>query len=205
MAPSTTTRRTNYDRQDFGYNWGWEIRSGGAMLETEKCIDGGSDQGCRSRSYNGSTAVRYMTGRSESEIVNPSALMEFGNSYDTPRMTIGGGDGWFFDSFSLVNPTTGMGQNSSIYFGGRVVVVHADTSAKNYAWKGGVNTGYGGLGDTPLIASPKSFTDRVALYCADPNEAVAPFPRDGFPLGSSFTCQTWVASPEALGVTWWQD
>ena len=194
----------DYDRLDFGYNWGWEIRSGGAMLETEECNDGGDDAGCRGRMFNGSRSVRIMRGKTESEMTNPSALMEFGNSYDTPRMTVGGGDGWFFDNYTGVD-ANGNGHNDNIYFGGRVCVVHADSSAKTYPWHGGINTGYGSLGDTPLIASPKSFNDRVDLYCADPTAAVAPFPRDGYPLGTNFTCQTWVASPEALGVTWWQD
>ena len=196
---------TDYDRLDFGYNWGWEIRSGGAMLMGEKCNDGGPDQGCTGRIFNGTNAARYMTGRSNSAMANPSSLMDFGNSYDTPRMTVGGGDGWFFDSTSIYDQNTGQGHNLSIYFSGFVEVVRADSSAKAYPWKGGINTGYGGLGDTPLIASPKNFNDRVNLYCADPSEALAPFPRDGFPLGQNFTCGTWVASPEALGVTWWQD
>ena len=189
----------DYDRLDFGYNWGWEIRSGGAVVEGERCTDGGADQGCTSRG-----AQRYMTGLSNSEMASPANLMEFGNSYDTPRMTVGGGDGWFFDSWGGWNQTTGIGNNNNIYFSSRVCVVHADGHAKTYPWKGGINTGYGSLGDTPLIASPKNFADRVNLYCADPNATIQPFPRDGYPMGS-MTCQQWVASPEALGVTWWPD
>lgn len=188
----------DYDRLDFGYNWGWEIRSGGAMVQNETCTDGGPDQGCTGRSFNGAQAQRIMTGHSDSEFVNPADVMEFGNSYDTPRMTVGGGDGWFFDAYA------GGEHNSSIYFGGRVVAVLSDSHAKVFPWHGGNNTGYGG-GDTAYIASPKSFDDRVKLYCADPDGNVAPFPRNGYPLGTNWTCRTWLAAPEALGVTWWQD
>jgi len=148
----------DYDRLDFGYNWGWEIRSGGAVVQGERCTDGGADVGCQGRG-----GQRYMVGLSNSAMVNPAGLMEFGNTYDTPRQTVGGGDGWFFDSWSGWNTSTGIGNNNNIYFSGRVCVVHCDGHAKTYPWKGGINTGYGALGDTPLIASPKNFSDRVNL------------------------------------------
>ncbi len=191
---------TDYDRLDWGYNWGFEIRSGGAVVQAEKCSDGGAVQGCTDRkNTDGSSAVRIMDGISTSSMVSPSDLMVFGNSYDTPRMTLGGADGWFFDNYSAIN-SSGVGHNNDIYFGGRIIAVHADSSAKAIGWKGGVIASFGSL-----VASPKSFDDRVKMYCADPEASVAPFPRDGYPFGTNFTCKTWAAAPEAFGAQWWND
>lgn len=190
----------DYDRLDFGYNWGYEIRSGGAVVKAERCSDGGAVQGCTGRkNTDGSSAVRIMDGISTTEMVNPSDLMVFGNTYDTPRQTIGGADGWFFDNYNAVS-ATGVGHNRDIYFDGRIMVVRGDSSAKSVAWKGGVIPAFGSL-----AASPKNYEDRVKMYCADPEAALAPLPRDGYPLGTNFTCRTWVAAPEAFGVIWWQD
>jgi prepilin-type N-terminal cleavage/methylation domain-containing protein len=201
--PQYFKNANDYDRLDFGYNWGWEIRSGGAMVAGEKCSDGGDVQNCTDRMDGTSHAQRYMTGLSNTQMANPSKLMAFANTYDTPRQTVGGADGWFFDSATFVDGTTGKGKNSSIYFGGRINVVHADSSAKSYAWKGGNFTSGAFAGG--IVASPKLYTDRVNLYCADPDAALAPLPRDGYPLGTNFTCSTWTASIEAFGVAWWQD
>jgi prepilin-type N-terminal cleavage/methylation domain-containing protein len=190
----------DYDRLDFGYNWGYEIRSGGAVVQPERCSDGGAVQGCTERkNADGSSAVRIMDGISTTSMTSPSDLMVFGNTYDTPRQTLGGSDGWFFDNYSGYD-SMGQGKNSDIYFGGRIITVRADSSAKAVAWKGGVIPSFGSL-----VASPKSFEDRVKLYCADPDAAVAPFPRDGYPFGTNFTCRTWAAAPEAFGAIWWKD
>lgn len=187
----------DYDRLDFGYNWGWEIRSGGAVVAPERCIDGGAVATCNSRTFNGAPAVRIMDGLSTTQFVNPSDVMVFGNTYDTPRQTVGGGDGWFFDSFNAAH------KNNNIYFGGQTVTVRGDSSAKVVPWKGGDVS----LAGFPfLVASPKNFDLRVKLYCADPDQTVSPFPRAGYPLGlNTFTCRTWTSYPEAFNVTWWKD
>jgi prepilin-type N-terminal cleavage/methylation domain-containing protein len=187
----------DYDRLDFGYNWGYEIRSGGAVVEAEKCVQGFAVKDCDPGDH--PDRWRYMTGISTTQMTSPADLMVFGNTYDTPRQTLGGADGWFFDNYSAVS-ATGVGHNKDIYFGGQIITVRADGHAKSVAWKGGVIAAFGSL-----AATPKNYDDRVKLYCADPDAALAPLPRDGYPLGTNFTCKTFAAAPEAFGVAWWND
>jgi prepilin-type N-terminal cleavage/methylation domain-containing protein len=177
------------DWNDLGYNWGFEIRAAEGMVDEEKCANGGPVQGCVA----GPLGRRYNSGKSITQMVNPADLFAFGNTYDTPRQTIGG-VGWFFDEYP------GGTKNSGIYFGGKITMVFADSHAKVVGWKGG--TGGGSLAGT-LIGSPVSFDQRAKGYCADPDAIIRPFPRDGFPLGTNWICKDFVALPEAVGVTWW--
>ncbi len=177
-----------YDKNDFGYNWGYEIRGAEAMINEEKCSDGGLVVGCGGRG-----GKRYNSGKSNSSMANPSQLFAFGNTYDTPRQTMGGID-WFFDSFP------GGARNNNIYFTSNIVTSYADGHAKTVPYKGGFIGGSGGT----WIASPKNFDSRVNGYCADPEATINPFPRSGFPMGS-MKCKDFLAYPEAAGVVWWTD
>ncbi|MBL8069114.1 MAG: prepilin-type N-terminal cleavage/methylation domain-containing protein [Armatimonadetes bacterium] len=188
---NATTGAFTTDRNDIGYNWGWEIRGAEGMLDEEKCANGGPVQGCVA----GPLGRRYNTGKSNTQFVNPADMFAFGNTYDTPRQTMGGID-WFFDDYP------GGTKNSGIYFGGKITVAFADSHAKVIAWKGGQATLPGS--GTVLIGSPKSFDQRAKGYCADPDATIHPYPRDGFPLGF-VVCKDFVALPEAVGVTWWND
>lgn len=175
---------------DFGYNWGFEIRSGGGMVNGEQCMDGGDVSGCGGRGYH-----RYNAGKTVTEMTNPSQLFAFGDTYDTPRATIGG-DGWILDKF------TGT-RNSALRYGGKFNIAYADSHANNVIYKAGtMPSGAGFHGNK--AASPKDFAKRVNGYCADPQGSIRPFPRSGYPMGT-MTCETFVASPEALGVTWFTD
>ncbi len=176
------------DRNDFGYNWGFEIRGAEGMVNEEKCANGGPVQTCVA----GPAGRRYNAGKSNTQMASPADLFAFGNTYDTPRQTMGS-IGWYFDDYP------GGTKSSNIYFGGKVVVVFADSHAKSIGFKGG--TGAGSLAGE-YIASPVSFEQRAKGYCADPDAVINPFPRDGFPIGS-FVCRDFVALPEASGVTWW--
>jgi len=187
--PAVGCQRSN---NDVGYNWGWEIRAAEGMINEERCEDGGPVAGCTGRPFNGRNARRYNTGKSETQVANPADLFAFGNSYDTPRQTMGGID-WFFDDYP------GGKRNSDIYFGGKTTVTFADSHAKSVAWHGGEISG------GTLIGSPKSFEQRVKGYCADPDGVVNPFPRDSFPLGTGWICKDFLAYPEASGVVWWAD
>ncbi len=190
----------NYDKNDFGYNWGWEIRAAEGMLNEEQCSDGGLVVGCGGRG-----GKRYNTGKSQTQLANPANLFAFGNTYDTPRQTIGGVS-WMWDSlsdsFTSADPKTYKSSNL-FYFGDKNVFAFADGHSKTVAMHGGC------LGDCTnwdnRVASPKSFDIRVGGYCADPEGAVNPFPRSGFPLGKGWKCKDWLAYPEAAGVSWFSD
>lgn len=179
--------RFNYGNNDVGYNWGWEIRAAEGALNEEKCSDGGLVVGCHDRGY-----LRYNAGKSNSQLAAPASLFLYGNTYDTPRQTLGGID-WYFDDYP------GGTRNSNIYFGGKITMVHADGHAATVAWKGGQ------LPDGTQIGTPKNFKQRTDGYCADPDALINPFPRDGFPLGKDWKCSTFLAYPEASGVVWWTD
>jgi len=171
---------------DFGLNWGIEIRSAGGMLDGERCSDGTAVASCSPSSVR----QRYNRGKSITEMANPSRLFAFGDSYDTPRMTMGG-EGWILDQYP------GALRNQSLRWGGRLNVVFADSSARGVFFRG-----YNG--DPAVIrkgrtALPADFQQRVDGYCADPLGGIDPFPRSGYPLGFGIPCQTWAAFPETAG------
>lgn len=190
LGINSTTGAISYSNNDLGYNWGFEIRAAEGMVDEEKCVTGGPVQTCVATAM----GRRYNTGKSITQLANPADLFAFGNTYDTPRQTIGS-IGWYFDDYP------GGSKNSGIYFGGKITMVFADSHAKVVGWKGGVG---GGALAGELIGSPVSFDQRAKGYCADPDAVINPFPRNGFPLGS-FVCKDFVALPEATGVTWWNN
>lgn len=187
-------------KQSFSYNWGWEIRAAEGMVNEEHCSDGGPVVGC-----NGRGGYRFNSGKSQSQLANPAGLFAFGNSFDTPRQTMGG-MAWFWDSkdgfFSNPNPSNY--KNSDLfYFGNQIVSVYADGHAGRVFMKGGC------VGSCNVwenrIATPTNVEARINGYCADPNGLVNPFPRDGFPLGMGWKCSDWVLYPENAGVVWFNN
>ncbi|CAN5419418.1 hypothetical protein BH11ARM2_BH11ARM2_36980 [soil metagenome] len=191
----------DYDRPDFGYNWGWEIRAAEGMIDEEKCADGSPVASCVA----GPLGRRFNAGKSNSQMANPAGLFAYGNTFDTPRATIGGVS-WMWDSVSgeFTNSDSKSYKSSNkFYFGNRNIYAYADGHAGAVAMKGGC-TGDCTNWDN-RIATPANFEARVAGYCADPDGSVNPFPRSGFPLGKGWKCSTWVAYPEAAGVTWFAD
>jgi prepilin-type N-terminal cleavage/methylation domain-containing protein len=187
-------------RQSFGYNWGWEIRSGEGMINEERCSDGGAVVGCGGRG-----GRRYNTGKSQTMLANPAGLIAFGNSFDTPRMSMGG-LAWFWDSKDsyFSNPSaSAYSSKKEFYFNNQIVAIYADGHAGRVIMKGGC------IGDCTAwenrVATPSSLEERINAFCADPEGIVNPFPRDGFPLGMGWKCKDWVAYPEAAGVQWFRD
>jgi prepilin-type N-terminal cleavage/methylation domain-containing protein len=192
-------------RNSWGYNWGWEIRSGGAILQAERCSDGGAVQGCRDRNDGTGRAVRWQTGMSQTAMVDPAGLFAFGNTHDTPRQSMGG-LAWYFDAWDSVMTNADPAAYRSttyMYFGNRNVQVYADGHAGTTAWKGGCIGACNSWSNR--VATPTNFEARVRGFCADPDAQIQPFPRDGFPLGTNWTCRQWVAAPEGLGVVWFRD
>lgn len=190
----------NRGKQSFGYNWGWEIRSAEAMINEERCSDGGAVVGCGGRG-----GRRFNTGKSQTVMANVAGLVAFANTFDTPRQTIGG-SAWFWDSkdsyFSNPSPTA-YSSSKEFYFGNQIVAIYADGHAGKIKMKGGCIGACNNWDNR--IATPTSLEARINAYCADPDGIVNPFPRDGFPLGTGWTCRDWVSYPEAAGVQWFKD
>ncbi len=122
-----------------------------------------------------------------------SNLFVFGDTYDTPRPTIGmypnsaGGKAWILDTF----PVTASTRQSSFRWGGRFNMGYADGHAKNVQYRGGLTPGVG------YVYVPANERDRLA-YCANPGELL-----DGsrFALGN-IICSAFVNYPFTVTTQW---
>ncbi|MBN9501731.1 MAG: hypothetical protein BGO01_15330 [Armatimonadetes bacterium 55-13] len=162
----------------YGYNWGPQIYAGGGVLDKEQSFPGGGS---------------YQPGRSLTSFSEPANLFVFGDTYDTPRPTIGmypnsaGGKAWILDTF----PVTASTRQSSFRWGGRFNMSYADGHAKNVQYRGGLTTGVG------YVYVPAAEKDRTA-YCANPSEML-----DGSKFGlGSIACQDFVNIPFTTTTTW---
>jgi prepilin-type N-terminal cleavage/methylation domain-containing protein/prepilin-type processing-associated H-X9-DG protein len=162
----------------YGYNWGPQIYAGGGVLGAVEAIPGGGS---------------LQPGRSLTSFDEPANLFVFGDTYDTPRPTIGmypnsaGGKAWILDTF----PVSANTRQSSFRFGGRFNMGYADGHAKNVQYRGGVTPGVG------YVYVPSLPKDRLA-YCAMPGEML-----DGsrFSLGS-ISCENFVNYPYTVATQW---
>jgi prepilin-type N-terminal cleavage/methylation domain-containing protein/prepilin-type processing-associated H-X9-DG protein len=163
----------------YGYNWGPQIYAGGGVLDAEVAIPGGGS---------------VQPGRSLTAFSEPANVFVFGDTYDTPRPTIGmypnsaGGKAWILDTF----PVSASTRQSSVRWGGRFNMGYADGHAKSVQYRGGLTPGVG------VVYAPSGETQRLG-YCANPDEIL-----DGsrFSLGS-ITCRDFVNYPFNQPTTWW--
>jgi prepilin-type N-terminal cleavage/methylation domain-containing protein/prepilin-type processing-associated H-X9-DG protein len=162
----------------YGYNWGPQIYAGGGVLDAEVPIPGGGS---------------VQPGRSLTSFDEPANLFVFGDTYDTPRPTIGmypnsaGGKAWILDTFNVTATT----KQSSFRWGGRFNMAYADGHSKAVQFRGGLTPGVG------YVYAPAAQKDREA-YCARPEETL-----DGsrFSLGS-ITCKNFVNYAYTVNTTW---
>ncbi len=162
----------------YGYNWGPQIYAGGGVLDREQLIEGGGT---------------FQAGRATSGFDEPANTFVFGDTYDTPRPTIGmypntaGGKAWILDTFN-VTPNTRQGQ---VRWGGRLTMAYADGHAKAVQFRGGLTTGVG------YVYAPAAERDRLA-YCASASETL-----DGSRFGAgNITCKDFVNLPYTRTTTW---
>jgi len=162
----------------YGYNWGPQIYAGGGVLLPEQPIPGGGTM---------------QPGRSLTSFDEPANVFVFGDTYDTPRPTIGmypnsaGGKAWILDTF----PVSASTRQSQYRWGGRFNMSYGDSHAKNVQYRGGLTPGVG------YVYVPANVRDRLA-YCANPSEIL-----DGsrFSLGN-ITCQDFVNYPFVAATQW---
>jgi prepilin-type N-terminal cleavage/methylation domain-containing protein/prepilin-type processing-associated H-X9-DG protein len=162
----------------YGYNWGPQIYAGGGVLDAELPIPGGGS---------------VQPGRSLTSFDEPANTFVFGDTYDTPRPTIGmypnsaGGKAWILDTFPVGTGT----RQSSFRWGGRFNMGYADGHAKNVQFQGGLTPSVG------YVYVPSQERDRVA-YCARPDEML-----DGsrFSLGT-IACRNFVNYPFTVTTEW---
>jgi len=173
-------------RRAFGYNWGFEIRGAGGMVGQEICSrNGGTPVGCSGNRVNPGYSMTYFE--------EPARLFAFGDTYDTPRMTMGAVDDWNTEQLNK-----SLGDNSRIRYGGRYNVSYADGHAKAVAWKVG-------KADSPAgwTSVPKNYEERLNGYCAQKDAMIIPFIRSG--NTTPIACRDIVALPEVYNVQWWRN
>jgi prepilin-type N-terminal cleavage/methylation domain-containing protein/prepilin-type processing-associated H-X9-DG protein len=148
----------------YGYNWGPIGWRGGGLLGPQQPDPLGNN---------------YIPGITLSQIVYPAQTFAFGDSYDTPRQTLG--IGFLLCTY---NGTTNSGLRHS---GGHLNFAFTDGHAKSTIMKGGYLTGAEN-GRMAMVADP---TLAQTAYCADPTAIVSwdtstdsmPVP-NGIPCGS---------------------
>lgn len=162
----------------YGYNWGPQIYAGGGvLLGVVNLPDGGTIQ----------------PGRSLTSFDEPANVFVFGDTYDTPRPTLGmypnsaGGKAWILDTF----PVTAATRQSQFRWGGRFNMSYADGHSKSVQYRGGLTPGVG------YVYVPAAEKDRLA-YCASPSELL-----DGsrFSLGT-IRCDDFVNYPFTVATQW---
>lgn len=129
----------------YGYNWGPFGWRGGGLLEAQ--------------TYPGSVN----RGKSMTSISSPANVFMFGDTYDTPRATVGiGFSGDHYTGFS----------NSGLRYGGTFNYAFVDGHAKAAKVRGGILPG--GFSDRWIMpADTKAFG---GAYCSDPDAILQPEP-----------------------------
>lgn len=130
----------------YGYNWGPFGWRGGGMLEKQVALQ---PQGNVNR------------GKSMTSIVEPAGTFAFGDTYDTPRATVG--IGFAADTYNGNN-------NSGLRYGGQFNYVFADGHAKAHKVRGGYLPG--AFNNRWIMVSDWAGLGRTA-YCSDPDALLA--------------------------------
>lgn len=133
----------------YGYNWGpFGWRGGGLLEKQERYVRPTGGNGNINR------------GKSMTSIVEPAGTFAFGDTYDTPRATIG--IGFAGDRYTGVT-------NAGLRYGGSFNYVFSDGHAKAHK----VVAGYlpGGFGNKWLRVADVTVLGRTA-YCSDPDAMI---------------------------------
>lgn len=148
------TRVTTPKLSGYGYNWGPINYRGGGVLERQQ-----ADPGRSGRQYN--------PGKPLAAFVHPSQTFAFGDTYDTPRQTIG--IGFAADHFYGTS-------NSAIrHSGGQFNYVFMDGHAKNVKVKSGYMTG--GFSGRFLMVRDNNIGQFA--YCANADAIITKNPEKG--------------------------
>jgi prepilin-type N-terminal cleavage/methylation domain-containing protein/prepilin-type processing-associated H-X9-DG protein len=149
----------------YGYNWGPIGWRGGGLLERQQ----------PDPATNGATS--HIPGKSLASVVFPASTFAFGDTYDTPRMTIGIG--------FLGDTWRGTTTSSLRHSGGMLNFAFVDGHAKSIKMKGGYMTD-GFSGRMVIVADP----NMGQAYCSDPDAIITPNPDsgDGMSPTGNFRC-----------------
>jgi prepilin-type N-terminal cleavage/methylation domain-containing protein/prepilin-type processing-associated H-X9-DG protein len=150
----------------YGYNWGPIGWRGGGLLERQQYLPGQT------------SGPRIIPGKSIAAITNPAQTFAFGDTYDTPRQTLG-----IVLSLCTFNGTS----NSQLrHSGGMWNFAFCDGHAKAVKIKAGYMTG----GENNRMSMPADENVAKYAYCADPDALILrnPDSDDGVPIPDSIKC-----------------
>lgn len=137
----------------YGYNWGPFGWRGGGLLEKQVVV----------ARPTGQTGTGNMnSGKSMTSIVEPAGTFAFGDTYDTPRATVG--MGFAGDTY------TGF-TNAGLRYGGQFNYVFADGHAKAHKVVGGMLPG--AFNNRFIRVADVTGLGRTA-YCSDPDAIIQP-------------------------------
>src|SRR5207253_8125474 len=129
----------------YGYNWGPIGWRGGGLLNTQLRHPSGQS---------------FITGRSLAQIQFPAQTFAFGDTYDTPRMTVGIG----FSCDSWPGTSNGSLRHSSGTFNYAFVDGHGKAVKVQAGYMSGAFNG--------RFLMPRSLEIAKYAYCADPSENI---------------------------------
>jgi prepilin-type N-terminal cleavage/methylation domain-containing protein/prepilin-type processing-associated H-X9-DG protein len=152
----------------YGYNWGFGIWAGGALLNPSRNFEGGS----------------VLPGKSMTSFESPSQLAAFGDTYNGSRYTLSPIGAILEQHVS----TGGARRNSALRHGGRFNFSFADSSARSIPVAGWDLVAFG---DVPLGA-PKDQSLWTEMWCASPGASVNPSNLDPALADLPSTCADFV-------------
>jgi len=173
----------------YGYNWGPIGWRGGGLLGDQQPDALGNN---------------FIPGISLAALVTPAQTFAFGDSYDTPRQTLGIG-------FALCT-FPGFSNSSLRHSGGMWNMAFCDGHAKNVRMKGGNMDG--AFNNKMVMAANQD--QAIGGYCADPNAIVpaSPVSPDSMPVPTGISCAAMIQTlnqlpqcPAGNGGTncWWNN
>ncbi len=148
----------------YGYNWGPIGWRGGGLLERQQYLSGNS-------------GPRHIPGKSIASITYPSQTFAFGDTYDTPRQTLG-----IVLSLCTFNGTS----NSALRHGSQWNYAFTDGHSKSVKIKAGYLDG----GENNRMSMPASEDVAKYGYCSDPDAIINSNPdsSDSVPVPDSLAC-----------------
>jgi len=158
----------------YGYNWGPIGWRGGGLLERQQADPARPGQ-------------RHIPGKSIAAIQFPAEMFAFGDTYDTPRMTVG--IGFLADTWNGTN-------NASLrHSAGMLNFAFADGHAKAVKMRAGYMSGaFNGR-----FVMPRSLELAALAYCADPDSVINTNPEsgDGMNIPTGILCRNipaWISA-----------
>jgi prepilin-type N-terminal cleavage/methylation domain-containing protein/prepilin-type processing-associated H-X9-DG protein len=135
----------------YGYNWGFGIWAGGALVGPQQTMGG----------------VQVMPGVVSSTAEEPSRIAAFGDTYNGRRYTISA-------IGAILTHYDGPARNRSLRHGGRFNFSYLDSSARSVPMRGFTFNPAATPRGTGFIALPSSREAWVPMYCLSPNTTVSP-------------------------------